>query len=105
MKEVEEEYLTSIAQSDEHLQAFVELAPSSLMAVPLIVHGELLGALLLIRTSPSPSYGPRDLRLAEEVASRATMAVHNAACTGPLVAQPRRVMTCSESSHTISGIT
>jgi GAF domain-containing protein len=76
MTEVTDDYLASIAQTDEHLHALRQLAPKSLMAVPLMEQGRLLGSLLFIRTSSDDPYQPNDLRLAEELARRAALAVH-----------------------------
>ncbi len=76
--EVTADYLVSVAQSDEHLHALRNLAPRSLMAVPLMESGQLLGALLFIRTSSNEPYGRHDLHLAEELGRRAAVSVHHA---------------------------
>jgi signal transduction histidine kinase len=55
-----------------------ELAPRSLIVVPLLARGELLGALVLVSSHPTRRYGEEDLRLAEEIASRAALAIENA---------------------------
>jgi PAS domain S-box-containing protein len=78
MEEVTAEYLESIAQSDEHLRALRELDPSSFMALPLVVHGRLLGAMILVDTTGPRRYSPSERVLAEEVARRAAYAVENA---------------------------
>jgi PAS domain S-box-containing protein len=78
MNGVTPEYLDSIAQSEEHARALRALAPRYLMSVPLMAHGRLLGALLFVRTSAEPSYQPSDLRLAQDLGTRAALAVHNA---------------------------
>jgi len=75
--EVPERYLESVAQSDEQLRALQELAPRSLMVVPLLAHGKLLGALTFVSSHPSRRYGQEDLRIAEELASRAALAIEN----------------------------
>ena len=76
--EVSSPYLESIAQGDEHLRVLRELAPRSLIAVPLLAHGELLGALVLVSSHPSRRYGQEDLRLAEELAYFAALAIESA---------------------------
>lgn len=78
MGEVSREYLESIAQSDEHGRALRELAPKSLMAMPLLAHSRLVGALVLVSTTDARRYTPADLPLANEVARRAALAVENA---------------------------
>ncbi len=63
----------------ETLRLAAELAPRSLLAVPLPGDGRVLGALLLATSGDSGRrYGPADLELAEELGRRAATAVENA---------------------------
>jgi PAS domain S-box-containing protein len=78
MAEVSPQYIESIAQDDEHLRALRELAPRSLIVVPLLARGEHLGVLVLVSSQPSRRYGDEDLRLAEEIARRTAIAIDNA---------------------------
>lgn len=78
LREISAEYLHSIAQSDEHFQALCALHPQSFISLPLLAHGRLLGALLLISTSAEHRYGSADIPLAEELARRAALAIHSA---------------------------
>ena len=78
MAEVSPQYLESIARDDEHLRTLRALDPRSLIAVPLLARGALLGALVLVSSHPSRSYGEEDLRLVEKVARRAAPAIENA---------------------------
>lgn len=64
------------AQSDEHFRALRGLAARSVITVPLLAHGRLLGALTLV--SSTRRYGSADLRLAEELAHRAALSIENA---------------------------
>jgi signal transduction histidine kinase len=48
------------------------------MALPLLMHGRLIGAITIISSKPSRVYGPLDLPLFEALASRAAMAIENA---------------------------
>jgi PAS domain S-box-containing protein len=75
---VSPQYLESVARDHEHLRTLRGLAPRSLMVVPLLARGSLLGALVLVSSHPSRCYGDADLRLAEKVASRAALAIENA---------------------------
>jgi PAS domain S-box-containing protein len=75
---VSAEYLESVAQSPEHLQALRSVSPRSLMAVPLLMRGQLLGTIALVSSTPSRLYGPGDLRLALALAGRAAVAIENA---------------------------
>lgn len=70
--------LESLAQSDEHLQSLRAAEIRSMVAVPLVAHGKLLGAIALISSSDSRSYGAADVRLAEELAHRAALSIENA---------------------------
>jgi PAS domain S-box-containing protein len=78
IEHVSYEYLESVAQGPEHLQALRAVSPRSILALPLLMHGQLLGAMVFISSTPSHVYGPGDLRLAEAVADRAAMAIENA---------------------------
>jgi PAS domain S-box-containing protein len=78
MSDVPWGYLESITQSDEHRRALFELDPKSLIALPLVAHGRLLGSMVLVSTTASHHYSRADLPLAEEVARRAAWAVENA---------------------------
>lgn len=66
------------AQSDDHLHALQALDARSLIVVPLTAHDKLLGAVALVASSRSAAYGRSDLRLAEQLALRAALALENA---------------------------
>jgi len=78
VSEVDDASLRASAQSDEHLRALRELAPRSLITVPLLAREHALGGLVFVSSSPSRRYGAADLALAEELAHRAAMALDNA---------------------------
>lgn len=59
-------------------ELFDAFGPSSLIVVPMLVHGRVLGAITLITGSRERRFGADDLALAEEVAQRAAFAVDNA---------------------------
>jgi PAS domain S-box-containing protein len=71
------ERLASFAQSDEHLHKLRAMDPRSVMGLPLLIRGQLLGVLVFISSTPSRVYGPADLRLAEALADRAALAIEN----------------------------
>jgi signal transduction histidine kinase len=71
------EMVRSLAQDQEHLRLLLALDPKSLLSVPLVARGELLGALTLVSTRASRIFGPSDLRLAGELAHRASLALEN----------------------------
>ena len=53
-----------------------------IIAVPLLAHGQLVGVIALVSSSPTRAYGPADVRLAEELAQRAALAIVNARLFG-----------------------
>ncbi len=71
----EMEKLPTIAQDAEHLSLLHALAPVSAMAVPLIVHGTTIGVMTLASTRPERQFDPTTIKLAEELASRAALAI------------------------------
>jgi len=68
--------IASLAQSEDHLRVLRAAAIRSMVAVPLLAHGRLLGAIAFL--SSSRPYGPADLRLAEELGRRAALSIENA---------------------------
>src|SRR5262249_9512476 len=78
LERLSDETILSIAQTDEHLRLIRALAPTSIMTIPLVAGGEIVGVIGLVSSSPSRIYGPPDLRLAAELARRASLAIENA---------------------------
>ena len=78
VEHVTPEFLESIAQGPEHLQALLATGITSLMAVPLEMRGQTLGVLMFGSSTPSRVYGQDDLRLAKALADRAAVAIENA---------------------------
>jgi PAS domain S-box-containing protein len=71
-------YIESLSQGPAHLQALEAMRVISLVAVPLLLRGQPLGALAFASSTPSHVYGQSDLRLAEALADRAAIAIENA---------------------------
>lgn len=78
MPHMSQERVASFAQSEEHARALAAADIRSLLTVPLLAHGRMSGALALISSTPARVYGPRDVRLAEELAQRAALAIESA---------------------------
>ncbi len=78
ISEVPADFLRSLAQDEEQRKLLEQLKPHSLMAVPLLARGRLVGAMAFISTDPHREFGKRDLRLVEELARRTALAVDNA---------------------------
>jgi PAS domain S-box-containing protein len=72
------ETIASLAQSEEHHRALRAAEIRSMVAVPLVAHGRLLGAIAWVSSTVSRVYGPADVRLAEELARRAALSIENA---------------------------
>jgi signal transduction histidine kinase len=78
IEHVSSEDIESAAQGPEHLQALRAVNPTSLMALPLLRHGQVLGVLAFVSSTESRRYGQSDLRFAEALADRAAIAIENA---------------------------
>jgi signal transduction histidine kinase len=79
IREVKDEHLRRASRGDEHLlKALRGIGMVSLMCVPLVARGRVLGAITLISDRPERLFGDADLATAEELARRAAVAVDNA---------------------------
>ena len=76
--EITDESLVSAAEDEEHLSLLRRLDYGGSIAVPLLVGGDAVGALMLVRARTSPRYAPDDVELVEELARRAAVALDNA---------------------------
>ncbi|MFN2426377.1 MAG: ATP-binding protein [Candidatus Binatia bacterium] len=72
--------IASLAQNDDHLRALRAADIRSMVTAPLIVHGTVLGAIAFI--SSTHEYAACDVRLAEELAQRAALAIESARLYG-----------------------
>jgi PAS domain S-box-containing protein len=66
-----------LAHSAEHLRLLRGLGMRAVMTVPLVARGRAVGAITLVRATADP-YTADDIRVAEELAERAAMAVDRA---------------------------
>jgi two-component system, chemotaxis family, sensor kinase Cph1 len=78
MAEIPPELLEEAARDEEHLELLTELGLRSYVAVPMIARGRTLGTISLVTAESGRRYGEPDLRLAEDLARRAALAVDNA---------------------------
>ncbi|RKH44754.1 PAS domain S-box protein [Corallococcus sp. AB050B] len=76
--EVTEAVMRSAAQDAEHLETMRRVDIRSLLTVPLLARGHILGALTFLITTSSRRYDEEDLRFAQELATLAALAVDNA---------------------------
>jgi signal transduction histidine kinase len=75
---IDDETLRSVAQNEEHLQILRSVGLRSAMIVPLTARGVVLGDLTLVAGESGRVFTERDLRLAEELAGLAALAIDNA---------------------------
>jgi len=77
MERLSSEAVDMFCPHPEHMRALWEAGLHSALAVPLVAHGNLLGAIVLFSFSPSHAYGPADLRLAQKLADRSALSIEN----------------------------
>jgi len=78
MGEVTDDLLNSRAEDGEHLKLFRALMPTSFIRVPMPARGRSAGTITLVTAAESGRrYDAYDLSFAEELASRAALAVDN----------------------------
>ncbi|MBM7117004.1 sensor histidine kinase [Archangium primigenium] len=75
---VSPEMLPLMAQSRKHLELLHQVAPRSFMGVPLVVNGQLLGALMFISSESNRVYTARDLQTSVQLGRLAGLALENA---------------------------
>ena len=76
--EITEEMLVASARNEEHLRLMRELSLRSAVIVPLAARGRVLGAITMVSADSGRRYDEEQLRYAEDLASRAAIAVDNA---------------------------
>jgi PAS domain S-box-containing protein len=72
------EHLELYCKNEEHRKLIEALRARSVVVVPLLAQGKVIGALTLISTQPDRRYAEHDLTFASEVGRRAGLAVENA---------------------------
>ncbi|HEU0031419.1 MAG TPA: ATP-binding protein [Kofleriaceae bacterium] len=75
--DIDDALISANAREGEHLEILRAIGPRSALAVPLIVGQRVLGALVLVATTPH-QFGARDVRIATELGRRAALAIENA---------------------------
>ena len=75
--DITDELLVAAAVDAEHLRLLRAIGFSSVMLVPLIAHGRTHGVITFITAESGRRYEPQDLALAEDLASRAAVAIEN----------------------------
>jgi signal transduction histidine kinase len=73
------EYITAAIQDEEHSRIIEQLAPRSIMAIPMRVKGQVLGAInFAVFTVSGRRYSAADVVRAEEFVNRVSLALDNA---------------------------
>ncbi|MEH2072575.1 MAG: PAS domain S-box protein [Nostoc sp.] len=78
ISEVSDWLLVTNTQNEEHLELVRQLGIKSVMIVPLVAGGRVLGSITFITAESNRRYDRSDLTLATDIASRAALAVENA---------------------------
>src|SRR5690606_38990501 len=78
LRDIPDALLVGLARDARHLELLRGAGPGSVMIVPMLAHGEALGAIALVGGEDRPRYGPADLAFAERLADRAASALDNA---------------------------
>jgi PAS domain S-box-containing protein len=76
--EITDAMLGATAQDEEYLRIIRQLGLKSYLCVPLKGRSETLGTISFIAAESGRRFGPNDLRLAEDLAHRAAIAIANA---------------------------
>jgi signal transduction histidine kinase len=76
--DVPDAMLVEVSRTDENLRILRELGIGSLMVVPLVARGEVLGAITFVSPQRAYRYSDTDLALAEDLAARCALAIDNA---------------------------
>jgi serine phosphatase RsbU (regulator of sigma subunit) len=77
-EEITDEMLRALIDDPELLTLIRELHLRCAMVVPLTARGRTIGSISMIGAETHERYGPDDLRLAEEIADRAALAIDTA---------------------------
>lgn len=78
VEKIADEMFGEVARNAEHERLIRSLGLESYIIVPIALHGRILGALTLVHAESKRRYGPRDVKLAQELALRAAHAIEHA---------------------------
>ncbi len=76
--DIPDEMLVAIAKDEEELAMIRSIGFSSAITVPIVVQNKGVGAITLVMTETKRHYTPTDLAMADELASRVSLAMENA---------------------------
>ena len=90
LAEISDSLLVEMIKDEERRRILRELGLTSYMGVPLTVRGKPIGVITFVTAESRRRYGPADVRLAEELAHRAAVAIENARLYSELKEADRR---------------
>ena len=96
------ESLRATTLDDRHYELMRELDPRSAIAVALVAHGRTLGALTFAWSESGRTYEEADKMLAEELGSRAALAIENAQLYRSELDVQRRISFIVEASDVLA---
>jgi signal transduction histidine kinase len=96
------ESLRATTIDERHFELMSQLDPNSAMAVPLVTHGRVLGALTFAWSESGRTYEQSDTMLAEELARRAGLAIENARLYQSELEAQRRIAFIVEASDVLA---
>jgi PAS domain S-box-containing protein len=82
LADIPDALLVAAARDAEHLRLLRDIGFASALTVPLVARGHVLGAMSLVSAESGRKYGDAELALARELATRAALAIDNAALYG-----------------------
>ena len=85
-----DEMLRAVARDEEHLRRLRGLGLRSYLSVPIQMRGQDLGVIAFVSAESGRAYTAADLRLAEDLAHRAAIAINNARLYNELKEAGRR---------------
>jgi PAS domain S-box-containing protein len=85
LADIPDALLVAAAQDEEHLRILREIGFASALTVPLVARDQVLGAMSLVSAESGRRYTDAELALAQELATRAALAIDNAALYGAAV--------------------
>jgi predicted ATPase/signal transduction histidine kinase/tRNA A-37 threonylcarbamoyl transferase component Bud32 len=78
LRDMTAEVIRAHSPCERHAELIHALGTKSMMAIPLVAHGDLLGVMSFVTARPDLRYGPGSVALGEELARRAAVAIENA---------------------------
>ncbi len=89
-EDIPDSLLAAVAHDEEHLRTLRELGLRSYVCVPIKSLGRTLGGITFASDQPGRRYDASDLRVAQDLASRAAVAIQNASLYRALKEADRR---------------